>query len=128
MKCLRLVVVKSIPFEKCTCLLKLHYFCIWHICIHLENKFFLQEQFSPTYYVPGQKKFVVIVGGYDAVSYKDLKHGVFQKRNLRSKIASLIYNYATEIWVVHKSLIYGCKQSKDFLNIDDLEKCKERFS
>ena len=65
-----------------------------------------------------RKKFVVIVGGYDAVSYKELKYGVFQKRNLRSKIASLIYNYATEIWVVHKSLKYGCKNSKNLLNID----------
>ena len=65
-----------------------------------------------------KKRFVVIVGGYDAVSYKELKHGVFQKRNLRSKVASLIYNYATEIWVVHKSLEYGCKNSKNLLNID----------
>ena len=65
-----------------------------------------------------RKKFVVIVGGYDAVSYKELKYGVFQKRNLRSKIASLIYNYATEIWVVHKSLKNGCKNSKNLLNID----------
>ena len=65
-----------------------------------------------------RKKFVVIVGGYDAVSYKELKYGVFQKRNLRSKIASLIYNYATEIWVVHKSLKDGCKNSKNLLNID----------
>ena len=24
----------------------------------------------------------------------------------------LIYNHATEIWVVHKSLKYGCKNSK----------------
>ena len=65
-----------------------------------------------------KKKFVVIVGGYDAVSYKELKYGVFQKRNLRSKIASFIYNYATEIWVVHKSLKDGCKNSKNLLNID----------
>ena len=65
-----------------------------------------------------KKKFVVIVGGYDAVSYKELKYGVFQKRNLRRRIACWIYNHATEIWVVHKSLKYGCKNSKNMLNID----------
>ena len=65
-----------------------------------------------------KKKFVVIVGGYDAVSYKELNYGVFQKRNLRRRIACWIYNHATEIWVVHKSLKYGCKNSKNMLNID----------
>ena len=64
------------------------------------------------------RRFIVIVGGYDAVSYKELKYGVFQKRNLRRRIAVWIYNYATEIWVVHKSLKYGCKNSKNLFNID----------
>jgi len=64
------------------------------------------------------KKFIVIVGGYDAISYKDLNYGVFQKRNLRNKIASLIYCFSSEIWVVHKSLINGCKTSKKTLNIN----------
>jgi len=64
------------------------------------------------------KKFIVIVGGYDAIAYKELNYGVFQKKNLRKKIASLIYYYASEIWVVHKSLINGCENSKKTLNID----------
>jgi len=65
-----------------------------------------------------KKKFIVIVGGFDAVSYKKLNYGVFLKKNLRMKIASLIYSYASEIWVVHKSLSNGCINSKKSLNID----------
>ncbi len=65
-----------------------------------------------------KKRFVVIVGGYDAISYKELNYGVFQKKNIRSKIASIIYHSASEIWAVHKSLIYGCENSKKVLNID----------
>lgn len=58
------------------------------------------------------KKSVVVVGGYDAVSLPQLKHGLFYKRGLRQKfrqkIAHWNYQLAEYIWVVHKSLREGC--------------------
>ena len=45
------------------------------------------------------------------------KHGIFYKHNIRSKIARLNYNLASEIWVVHKSLIKGCDKAASKFNV-----------
>ena len=63
------------------------------------------------------KKSVIIVGGYDAIVDDENKHGVFYKHNIRSKIARLNYNLASEIWVVHKSLIKGCDKAASKFNV-----------
>ena len=63
------------------------------------------------------KKSVIIVGGYDAIVDLENKHGIFFKNNIRSKIARLNYNLASEIWVVHKSLIRGCDKASSKFNV-----------
>jgi len=56
-------------------------------------------------------KSIVIVGGYDAISDKEISHGIFSKNNLRQKIARMNYNLATQIWVVDETLSKGCKEA-----------------
>ncbi len=51
---------------------------------------------------------VIIVGGYDAISYQKFSHGLFAKNNFRQSIAKLSYRLCDKIWVVHKSLTDGC--------------------
>ena len=57
------------------------------------------------------KKSILIVGGYDAVVDKKSKHGLLYSKGLRATIGKLNYLLAKEIWVVHKSLEYGCQQA-----------------
>jgi glycosyltransferase involved in cell wall biosynthesis len=56
-------------------------------------------------------KSIVIVGGYDAISDKEIDHGIFSKNNLRQKIARMNFNLATNIWVVDETLSKGCKKA-----------------
>jgi len=56
-------------------------------------------------------KSIVIVGGYDAISDKEINHGIFSKNNLRQKIARMNFNLATQIWVVDETLSKGCKEA-----------------
>ena len=56
-------------------------------------------------------KSILIIGGYDAISDKQIGHGIFSKNNLRQKIAKINIKLATEIWVVDKSLSNGCKEA-----------------
>ena len=57
------------------------------------------------------KKSILIVGGYDAIVDKQSKHGLFYKKGLRTVVAKLNYRFAQEIWVVHKTLEFGCQQA-----------------
>lgn len=57
------------------------------------------------------KPSLIIVGGYDAISSAKLHYGIFLNKNLRRLIARWNYLNATEIWVVHHSLEYGCKSA-----------------
>ena len=54
------------------------------------------------------KTSTIIVGGYDAVSSKSLKYGIFLENNFRRSIAISNYIKVNFIWVVHKSLAEGC--------------------
>ncbi len=68
------------------------------------------------------KKSIIIIGGYDAIVDKENSHGVFYKKNIRSKIARLNYSLVSEVWVVHKSLIKGCDNAaKKFSIISGVE-------
>ena len=58
------------------------------------------------------KKRILIVGGYDAVSSSKLEYGIFLKNNFRQRLARWNYKHANEIWVVHKSLAEGCPKAK----------------
>lgn len=58
-----------------------------------------------------QKKSLLIVGGYDAVSDANNQYGIFYKNSFRQKLARWNYKLASEIWVVDKSLKYGCEQA-----------------
>lgn len=53
-----------------------------------------------------KKKFIIIVGGYDAVSYPDFSFGVFSKP-IKSKFAYITYKCADYIIPNHESLEYG---------------------
>ena len=57
------------------------------------------------------KKSILIVGGYDAVVDQKSKHGLFYNKGVRALIGKLNYMLANEIWVVHKSLEFGCQQA-----------------
>ncbi len=63
------------------------------------------------------KKSVIIVGGYDAIVDRQNKHGLFFKKGIRSALAKINFNLASEIWVVHKSLEKGCIYAKEKFNI-----------
>ncbi|MCY4562248.1 MAG: glycosyltransferase family 4 protein [Flavobacteriaceae bacterium] len=54
---------------------------------------------------------LILVGGFDAIANKDIRHGLFLNPNLRFYLGRLNYSYATQIWVVHKSLHLGCTRS-----------------
>jgi glycosyltransferase involved in cell wall biosynthesis len=58
------------------------------------------------------KQSVLIVGGYDAVSYPKWGYGIFVNRNFRNALARWNFKNTTEIWVVHKSLAEGCSTAK----------------
>ncbi|MFQ3340399.1 MAG: glycosyltransferase involved in cell wall biosynthesis [Flavobacteriaceae bacterium] len=59
------------------------------------------------------KPTTIIVGGFDAISSPALGYGIFFKKNLRQLLARLNYNSCDNIWVVHKSLKYGCPTAKE---------------
>tara|TARA_B100000989_G_scaffold225067_1_gene172374 strand:- start:2791 stop:3834 length:1044 start_codon:yes stop_codon:yes gene_type:complete len=63
------------------------------------------------------KKSVIIVGGYDAIVDRQNRHGLFFKKGIRSTLAKINFNLASEIWVVHKSLEKGCIYAKEKFNI-----------
>lgn len=63
------------------------------------------------------KKSVIIVGGYDAIVDNKNQHGVFYNSGMRALIAKLNYRLVSEVWVVHKSLEYGCSFAKKEYNI-----------
>ena len=63
------------------------------------------------------KKSVIIVGGYDAIVDRQNRHGLFLKKGIRSTLAKINFNLASEIWVVHKSLEKGCSYAKEKFNI-----------
>lgn len=54
---------------------------------------------------------IIMVGGYDAVSDKEINHGIFSKNNLRQKIAKTNFKLASHIWVVDETLSTGCNNS-----------------
>ena len=56
-------------------------------------------------------KSIIMVGGYDAMSDKEINHGVFSKNNLRQKIVKMNFKLASEIWVVDQTLSKGCKKA-----------------
>ena len=79
------------------------------------------------------KKSILIVGGYDAVADHANSHGIFIKHNLRRKIALQNFKWASEIWAVDQSLIYGCPQAQQQFGVvsgiahfapQQLSKCK----
>ena len=53
-----------------------------------------------------KKKFIVAVGGYDAVSFPDFELGVFSSR-LKAKCATITYRCADYILPNHETLEYG---------------------
>ena len=63
------------------------------------------------------KKSIIIVGGYDAIVDRQNRHGLFFKKGIRSTLAKINFNLASEIWVVHKSLEKGCIYAKKKFNI-----------
>ena len=63
------------------------------------------------------KKSIIIVGGYDAIVDRQNRHGLFFKKGIRSTLAKINFNLASEIWVVHKSLEKGCIYAKEKFNI-----------
>lgn len=76
----------------------------WFSDYHTTAAFFLAKCLN--------KKRILIVGGYDAVSSPKLDYGIFLKNNLRQSLVRWNYKHANEIWVVHKSLAEGCPQAK----------------
>ena len=76
----------------------------WFNDYHSVVPFFLAKCFN--------KKRILIVGGYDAISSPKLDYGIFLKNNFRQYLARWNYANANEIWVVHKSLAQGCPNAK----------------
>ena len=82
---------------------KSNYIIIWFSDYHGLIPLLLSKVFSI--------KSIIMVGGYDAVSDKEINHGVFSKNNLRQKIAKINFKLATQIWAVDETLVSGCKNS-----------------
>ena len=53
------------------------------------------------------KKHIIVIGGYDAVSIPDISYGIFFKKNLRAKMVLQSYSWAYKILSVDQSLIVG---------------------
>lgn len=51
------------------------------------------------------KKSVIVVGGFDAVSIPSISYGLFYQSNIRAKLAKWAYKHATYIITVDQSLI-----------------------
>lgn len=82
---------------------KSNYAVIWFSDYHALIPLILSKLFSV--------ESIIMVGGYDAVSDKEINHGIFSKNNLRQKIARINYKLATQVWVVDQTLLTGCKNS-----------------
>jgi len=74
---------------------------IWFSDYHSFIPLFVSKFFSV--------KSIIIVGGYDAISDREIGHGIFVKKGFRQTIAKLNYYLSSEIWVVDRSLSEGCK-------------------
>ena len=56
---------------------------------------------------------LVIVGGFDAVSDRANKYGIFRKKGVRQWVARWSFRLAKRIWVVDASLREGCPFAKE---------------
>jgi glycosyltransferase involved in cell wall biosynthesis len=49
---------------------------------------------------------LIVIGGYDALTIKNIGYGIYSKRNIRTIIANINYHLATHICPVHHSCFF----------------------
>ena len=56
-------------------------------------------------------KSLLIIGGYDAIKFKKISHGIFSRNRFKLKFLEINLFNVDNIWAVDKSLINGCNNA-----------------